>query len=149
MSDPSIVSTNHTSFTVSSLTRSIAFFEQVLGFAATPPSPRSKPVIQSITGVQDADVLIAYLRGPDHSIELIEYVGPSDRSSVMPRPCDVGFAHIAFDVTGIESLVESAAAFDVLPIGEITTVDQGPNKGGKAVYLRDPDGITVELIQKP
>ena len=68
--------------------------------------------------------------------------------SVIPRPCDVAFAHIAFDVIDIDSVVESAAEFDVLPIGEITTVDQGPNKGGKAVYLRDPDGITVELIQQ-
>ena len=46
-------------------------------------------------------------------------------------------------------MVESAAEFDVLPIGEITTVDQGANQGGKAVYLRDSDGITVELIQQP
>ena len=104
-------------------------------------------MIQNITGVKDADVMIAYLRGPDHSIELIEYLGPSDRSSVMPRPCDVRFAHIPFDVTDIDSVVESAAEFDVLPIGEITTVDQGANQGGKAVYLRDSDGITVELIQ--
>ena len=28
-------------------------------------------------------------------------------------------------------------------------IDCGPNKGAKVAYLRDPDGITVELFQKP
>jgi catechol 2,3-dioxygenase-like lactoylglutathione lyase family enzyme len=36
-----------------------------------------------------------------------------------------------------------------LPVAEIVTVDQGPNKGGRVVYLRDADGITFEFIQKP
>jgi catechol 2,3-dioxygenase-like lactoylglutathione lyase family enzyme len=66
----------------------------------------------------------------------------------MPQPRNVGFVHVPSDVTDIDSVVESAAEFDVLPIGDITTVDQGLNKGGKAVYLHDPDGITVELIQQ-
>jgi hypothetical protein len=28
-------------------------------------------------------------------------------------------------------------------------VDQGPNAGAQVVYLRDTDGITFELIEKP
>ena len=28
-------------------------------------------------------------------------------------------------------------------------VDTGINRGGLALYLRDPDGITVELFQPP
>ena len=144
-----VLSTNHTSFTVSDLNRSIAFFRDVLGFTATPKLPRSKSVIQSITGVDEADVMIAYLCGPGHTLELIEYLGPPNRSEVRPRPCDVGFAHIAFDVEDIDAILTLSLEHNVFPIGQVTTVDQGPNQGGKAVYLRDPDGITVELIQKP
>ena len=93
--------------------------------------------------------MIAYLHGPGHTLELIQYLAPSDRGEVQPRPCDVGFAHIAFDVEDIDAIVTLSSDHNVFPIGQITTVDQGPNKGGKAVYLRDPDGITVELIQQP
>ena len=149
MTNTKVISTNHTSFTVSNLDRSIAFFRDILGFTATPKLPRSRSVIQSITGVSESDVMIAYLHGPGHTLELIQYLAPSDRGEVRPRPCDVGFAHIAFNVEDIDAIVTLSSDHNVFPIGQITTVDQGPNKGGKAVYLRDPDGITVELIQQP
>ena len=80
MTNAGVISTNHTSFTVSDLDRSIAFFSDVLGFTATPKLPRSKSVIQSITGVSESDVMIAYLHGPGHTLELIEYLAPPDRS---------------------------------------------------------------------
>ena len=35
------------------------------------------------------------------------------------------------------------------PLGAPITVNAGPNKGGLVVYTRDPDGITVEFIQRP
>ncbi|MBP80341.1 MAG: bleomycin resistance protein, partial [Acidiferrobacteraceae bacterium] len=58
----SILSTNHTSFTVSDLDRSIAFFEDVLGFEVTSKAPRSPEVIARVTGIKGAQVMIAYVR---------------------------------------------------------------------------------------
>ena len=148
MSNFKILATNHTSFTVSNLDRTIAFFRDGLGFEVTSKAPRSRELIEQVTGVDGGDVIIAYIRGPGHSLELIEYTGPPERGAVRPRPCDVGFAHVAYDVDDIEAAVETAAAFDVRPIRAIAVVDDGPNRGNKAVYLRDPDGITIEFIQK-
>ena len=144
-----IIATNHTSFTVSDLDRSLAFFRDALGFEVSSKGPRNPSLIQAITGVEGAEVLIAYVRGPGHSIELIEYSGPNDRTSVRPRACDTGFCHVAYDVTGLDELIEAAAAHGVTAEGEIITVDQGPNAGARIVYLRDTDGITFELIEKP
>jgi len=28
-------------------------------------------------------------------------------------------------------------------------ITEGVNRGGYAVYVRDPDGITIELLQRP
>jgi catechol 2,3-dioxygenase-like lactoylglutathione lyase family enzyme len=144
-----VLATNHTSFTVSDIDRTVAFFRDALGFQVTSKAPRDKAAIEKITGVGDADVLIAYVRGPGHSLELIQYLSPADRSSVRPRPCDVGFAHVAYDVDDIDAAIEAAAAHSVAPVGSVMVIDQGPNKGGRVAYLRDPDGITVEFIQKP
>lgn len=144
-----VLRTNHTSFTVSNLDRSLAFFREVLGFEVTSKAPRDPEVIQQITGVAGAELMIAFVNGPGHYIELIEYLGPEDRRIVKPLPCDVGFAHVAFDVDDIEAAIRAAEDHDVRPIGQLVVIDQGPNKGGKVAYLRDPDGITIEFIQPP
>ena len=144
-----ILSTNHTSFTVSDLDRSLSFFRDILGFEVTSKAPRDPQAIQHITGVEDAEVMIAYVRAPGHSVELIQYLRPDRRSRPHSRPCDVGFAHLAFDVDNIESAVAAAEEFGGRPIAAPYVTDAGPNAGGKVVYLRDPDGITIELIQKP
>ena len=66
----------------------------------------------------------------------------------MSRPCDTGFAHVAFDVDDIDSVVTAVSAAGVEPLSEPVVVNAGPNSGGKAVYTRDPDGVTIEFIQK-
>lgn len=149
MPDFTVLATNHTSFTVSNLDRSLAFFRDALGFEVTSKAPRSKRVIENVTGVKGADVVIAYVRGPGHDLELIEYLGPEGRGSVRPRPCDVGFAHIAYDVDDIDAAIAAAAKHEFKPVSQPAVIDQGPNKGGRVAYLRDPDGITTEFIQKP
>jgi hypothetical protein len=35
----------------------------------------------------------------------------------------------------------------VRPIAPPVTIDQGPNRGRKVVYLRDWDGVTLEFIE--
>jgi hypothetical protein len=44
--------------------------------------------------------------------------------------------------------VAASAAYGFTAVGEIIEIDAGPNKGSKVVYLRGPDGITVEYIQQ-
>ena len=145
-----ILRTNHTSFTVSDLDRSIAFYRDALGFAVTSKGPRDPKAIQQITGISGAEVMIAYVDAPGgHQIELIEYLAPEGRGKVRPRPCDTGFAHVAFDVDDITAAIAAAEAHGVRPIGPPVTIDQGPNAGGRVAYLRDPDGITIELLQLP
>ena len=143
-----VIATNHTSFTVSDIDRSLAFFRAALGFEVPSKGPRSPSLIQAITGVEGAEVLIAYVRGPGHSIELIEYIKPETRSSVRPQPCDTGFSHIAYDVDDIDAAIKAARDHSVAPIGPVVAIDQGPNRGSRVAYLRDPDGITIEFIEK-
>ena len=64
-----VLATNHTSFTVSDLDRSIAFFTEVLGFEMVNRAPRDPKLISSITGVPGADIEVAYIQGPGHRLE--------------------------------------------------------------------------------
>ena len=149
MPDFKVLATNHTSFTVSNLDRTIAFFEDALGFEVTSKAPRDPKAIEQVVGVPGADIIVAYVRGPDHSLELIQYLGPEDRDHVRPRPCDTGFAHVAYDVDDIDAAIAAAKRHGVEPISEPYVVDKGPNAGNRVVYTRDPDGITIEFIEKP
>ena len=143
-----VLSANHTSFTVSSLDRTVAFFTGCLGFQLISRAPRDPKIIQKVTGVDGADMEIAFVRGPGHVVELIEYKAPASKGRVQARPCDTGFAHLALDVDDVEAAVAAAARYGVVAINAPVAIDQGPNKGKKVVYLRDADGVTLEFIGK-
>lgn len=144
-----VLATNHTSFTVSDLDRTVGYFTDALGFKLISRAPRDSAVISRITGVAGADIEVAYVQGPGHRLELIQYRAPEDRGRVRSLPCDTGFAHVAFDVDDIDAAIAASAPHGVLPIGDPVPIDQGPNKGGRVVYMRDPDDVTVEFIEKP
>ena len=143
-----VLSFNHTAFTVSDLDEVVPFFCDLLGFELTSRAPRDGRLIERMTALDGVDIEIAYVAGPGHHIELIQYNAPAHREVVVPRLCDAGAAHVALDVTGIEDLVAASAAYGFEAVGEIIEIDAGPNQGSRVVYLRGPDGITVEYIQK-
>jgi catechol 2,3-dioxygenase-like lactoylglutathione lyase family enzyme len=149
MSGYTVVGTNHTSFTVSDMDRSVGFFTDVLGFELLHRGGRDPAFIEKVVGVPGADIEVAYIQAPGHRLELIQYRGPQDRGKVVSRPCDTGFAHVAFDVDDIDAVLEAARHAGVEPLSPPQQLEHGPNKGGKVVYTRDPDGITIEFIQKP
>jgi len=142
-----VTGTNHTSFTVSDLERSLGLFRDALGFEVTSKAPRDPKLTSQITGVPGADLMIAFVRAPGHMIELIEYRAPAERGRVVSRPCDAGFSHIAFNVDDVDAVLAAVQPHGVKPIGAPVTIDQGPNKGRRVVYTRDPDGITIEFIE--
>ena len=133
---------------MSDLDAVIPLFRDLLGFELTSRAPREARLIERMTQIDGGDIEIAYVNGPGHRIELIQYKAPADREVVVPRLCDSGAAHVALNVTGIEALVRASAAYGFKAVGEIIEIDAGPNRGSRVVYLRGPDGTTVEYIQK-
>lgn len=142
-----IRSFNHTSFTVPDLDEVLPFLVEGLGFALVSQAPRNSALIARMTGIAGAAVEIAFLRGFGHTIELIEYQGPSDRGAVDFRLCDAGAAHIGLDVTGIEAAVEMARGYGFVSPGEMIAIDAGPNAGRRVVYLRNAAGLTIEFLE--
>ena len=63
MAQIKVLKTNHTSFTVSDLDRTVAFFCDVLGFELVSKEGRDPVAIQKVTGVKGADIVVAYVRG--------------------------------------------------------------------------------------
>ena len=145
-----IKSVDHTGFTVSSLEDALAFWVGVLGFKLLYTQTfENGPFIEEVVGVPGAALRLAMVEGPGHMVELLEYSSPDDRTTYKPRSSDVGSVHLAFYVENIDALVARAASVGWQPVGKIQTVESGERKGLRLIYVRAPDGITVEFLQRP
>ena len=82
-------------------------------------------------------------------IELLEYTSPGDRQTYKPRSCDVGAVHLGFYVENMDALLARVASAGWQPVGNVQTVESGERAGLRLIYLRDPDGITIEFLQLP
>lgn len=142
---------HHTCYTVSDLDRSVAFYRDLLGCEVLAEQEKEGGYLAAIVGYPDAHVRMAHLRvpGAEHVIELFEYLTPAGtRADVEPR--NVGASHLCFLVDDLPALYEELREKGVGSfVSPPVEVDTGVNKGGYALYLRDPDGISVELFQPP
>jgi len=68
---------------------------------------------------------------------------------VQARACDTGAFHIAYNVDDLDGALAAFKEYAVLPAAAPITVDAGPNKGARIAFVRDADGIMLELIQAP
>lgn len=141
-----VKSVNHTSITVTELDRVLEFLIDGLGFELLSREPRDPAMMSAVTGVENADAVIAFVQAPGHRIELINYLKPVDREAHKIRPCDDGFWHLALDVTDIDLAVAIGGEHQFIGVTEPLEVSHGPNKGLFCCYLRDPYGLTVEVI---
>jgi catechol 2,3-dioxygenase-like lactoylglutathione lyase family enzyme len=144
-----ILSADHTGITVSNLERSLEFWRDVLGFELSHRAHQTGQLAAEITGTPGAEILIAVLKAPGHKIELLEYRAPADRVHLRPRPCDVGSIHVALTVDDLDAVLEKIASSGWIAAGKPQTLTVGPNAGRRVIYVRDPDGTTIELMQPP
>ena len=146
-----IVGADHTGITVSNLERSLAFWRDVLGFEFSHDAHQKGERPEQITGVKGADLRLAVLKTPTgHKIELLEYSGPTDRKKDNAlRPCDLGHVHVALIVDDLDAVLQRIAALGWNVAGKPQMLTQGPNAGKSVVYVRDPDGTTIEFMQMP
>lgn len=148
MDVPRVLNMAHTSFTVSNLDRSVAFYRDVLGLELVKTLRLREPWIAAMTGFRSADLKIAALRlGPGgHILELIEYANPAGEVRASHPTNDIASAHLCFAVDDIGAMYERLKAAGV----EFRSAPQaigGEPGNGWAVYFRDPDGIPLELAQ--
>jgi lactoylglutathione lyase len=139
---------HHMGIQVADLDRSVAFYRDTLGFEVVFQWNPQAEYIRTITGYPDADIHAAVLRLPGESgvfLEILEYRNITN-APVDTRTGNPGTAHLAFFTDDCDSLYEELVAKGVPSVSAPVTPTMGPNTGGRAVYMIDPDGIRVEFI---
>src|SRR5204863_194320 len=120
-----------------------------LGFEFSHRTHQKGELASEITGVADAEILLAVLKAPGgHKIELLEYKAPPDRKQHSDlRPCDLGHVHVALTVDDLDAVLRAIDASGWKAAGRPQTLQSGPNAGKRVLYVRDPDGTTIEFMQ--
>lgn len=144
-----ILSQVHTGICVSDLDRSIAFYRDVLGFklikVEEPKATRARKL-----GVPGAVIQIGVLEyGEGFQVELIHYLEPESPNTYGEPVNSLGQIHISFKVDDIEKEIARMSKMGVKFVGgnDYEVNADGPLKGWKWVYFKDPDGTNLELIE--
>jgi catechol 2,3-dioxygenase-like lactoylglutathione lyase family enzyme len=145
-----LVRMHHIGLTVSDLDRAVDFFCGQLDLQETSRYQGDSIYIRHFADLEDSYIRAAtlLLPGIEVFVELWEF-----RTSVGP-PADVakynvGSAHLCFLVDDILADHALMSERDVQFVGPPAEVTAGVNKGARAIYFAGPDGIPLELFQKP
>lgn len=143
------VAFGHVGLQVNDLDRSIAYYRDVIGLAEVERQLRRDPYLQSVTGYPGVELDIAVLIEPGSGVllELLEYRGVR-RTPVDPATANPGTGHVCFEVDDVDRIYARARAAGERAVSEPVTPTSGRWADGRSVYLLDPDGIRVELVQR-
>jgi catechol 2,3-dioxygenase-like lactoylglutathione lyase family enzyme len=137
---------HHTSFTVSNMERSVAFYRDILGLRVVWDSAAAGvefkgPVADRVTGCPGTELRIVFLAAGENRIELIEYT-PRGKPLADNKASDTGSAHTCFKTENIQELYDTLVANKVRLHCAPQQLDTA-----QVIYFRDPDGIILEAAQ--
>lgn len=147
-----VIGLNHVSVTVADMDRALAFWSDALGLKLLGRGTVRYPHLDQIVGLADTEIEWADVQVPGgHVIELFRYVAPvGAKTPAASQPNDVGAAHVCLEVTDMERLVASLRAAGYRSRSESAVrIPTGDWEGWQDVYFESPDGVIVELSQRP
>lgn len=138
----------HVGVHVRDLEASLRFYRDLLHLEVVRQWVETEEYMRRLVGYPDAVLKSAILRVPGSSLclEINEYTAPRG-IPVDPATANPGTTHIALYVTGLDALLEGLPGTGARIVGEVIRIEGGPLAGGRTVYVADPDGIRVELVE--
>ncbi|MCY3806346.1 MAG: VOC family protein [bacterium] len=145
-----VVAFNHFNVTVSDMDRSLVFWRDLLGLDLLGRGIVEYRHLDEIVGLENTRIEWAELALPGGGmIEVFRYHRPVG-SAVRPRIPDPGCTHVCLEVEGLDRLVERLRDAGVNTRSRRPVrIPFGDWKDVKSIYVQDPDGVTVELIEQP
>lgn len=141
---------NHVSVTVGELDRALAFWHGLLGLTISGLGEVAYPHLDEIVGIAPTRIRWAELDLEGGMLlELFQYLEP-DGTRLDQRPWDAGAVHICLEVGGLDQLVTRLQEAGVVTRSKgAVQIPFGDWEGFRSIYAVDPDGVTVELLERP
>jgi catechol 2,3-dioxygenase-like lactoylglutathione lyase family enzyme/uncharacterized protein YciI len=143
------VAFGHVGLQVRDLDKSLVYYKEIIGLVEIDRQVRSDEYLQQVTGYAGVELDIAVLMEPRSGalVELLEY-RRVPRMPVDPATANPGTAHICFEVDDVDEIYARVRAAGERAVSAPVTPGSGRWSAGRSVYLIDPDGIRVELVQR-
>jgi glyoxylase I family protein len=142
---------DHVGVTVADVDRSLRFYRDTLGLRVINDSVLTSPEVAALLGLESVELRSVDLdSGDGRVLELLHYTRPPG-SKVDYESRDAGTGHIALTVDNLEAVRSrvEAGGGKVISSAELHVTDPGGAfDGAICLYLRDPDGMILELVQR-
>lgn len=154
---PQFLSVDHVSWTVPDLEAALAFYTNVIGAtelyrmgpmdaAEIPVGADGRDWMETHVGVAGARLTLVMLKLTDNmNFQLVQYDKPTDQRQKPPRNCDRGGHHLGLKVDDVDKAIAYLTAHGCTAL-ETIHIDAGPLAGKKNVYVLDPFGHQLEIV---
>ena len=140
---------DHIGYAVYDLDRSVDFYTYLLDREPLARKTWDVAYLGEIQGYADLKVEAAFFELPGGlTLELVEYHNPPP-GLVDMETYNAGNAHVSLVTPDLHALYKRLAGRAEFRSETPVRIAWGPYEGGYAARIRDPDGITIELVQLP
>src|SRR5215470_16772337 len=136
----------HVGICVTDLERSIRFYRDGLGFAYRSELRVQGEPSDTLLRLRGVDLHAVYLERDGTRIELLHYAAPGALGDDAPRAMNArGLTHLSLRVDNVRDTLAALRGV-VGRVLDDTLIDI-PDFGAAAVFITDPDGTLIELVQ--
>ena len=137
---------SHHGLCVSDLERALPFYRDGLGFAEVSRLRFADAGTEKLLGIPGVVLEAVYLRRDGTTLELLHFPQPGTQLASGPRPINqVGLTHLSFLVSDLDGVLAKLRALGATVL-EATRLDS-QGKGSNAIFVTDPDGTRIELVE--
>lgn len=138
----------HIGICVSDWRRSLHFYRDVLGFRYLRELEVSGEFASRLLQLENVELRAVYLEREGMRIELLHYEQPGPVPGATPRPMNqLGLTHLSLRVDDLDGVVRELREAGV-EVRADTRIEI-PAAHTKAVFISDPDGALIELLEQP
>ena len=139
---------SHIGICVSNLERSLVFYRDGLGFSEAGKLDASGKPVDTLLELPGTQLHALYLERDGTRIELLYFGEPGHTGDGTARPMNrLGLTHLSLRVDDLDATVADLARVGGRVLNE-TRIDN-PEFRASAVFVIDPDGIRIELVEQP
>ena len=139
---------SHVGICVTDVEASLRFYQDFLGFQPVHELEIQGKATAQLLRLEKVELRAVFLERDGVRIELLHYATPGHIGEPAPRAMNqIGLTHLSIQVEDIDEALAGVEPAGGRVLKEtIVSVEQ---TGARAVFITDPDGTLIELVQWP